>query len=174
MPANPTTSAVLATLQGYAAWALVRMGDDDTVLAVGGSRSEVASLLDVPLEHGSPDEGRTADRLLAIPFRQVTERGFEAHDDGTPLVVVDIDFERQLPLGETLGAIADDGIEFLDRGGFESDDEEYAGLVEGKLPLEPDVDDDQRRAVVVCVEAALGDLPERDRQQPVGGAALVG
>src|SRR5580765_8761346 len=57
MPANPTPSAVLATVQGYAAWALVRMGDDDTVLAVGGSRSEVASLLDVPLEHGSPDEG---------------------------------------------------------------------------------------------------------------------
>jgi 2-amino-4-deoxychorismate synthase len=130
MPATPTTSAVLATLQGYAAWALVRMGDDDTVLAVGGSRSEVASLLDVPLEHGSPDEGRTADRLLAIPFRQVTERGFEAHDDGTPLVVVDIGFERHLSLDETLAAIADDGIEFLDRGGFESDDEEYAALVE--------------------------------------------
>ena len=31
---------------------------------------------------------------------------------------------------ETLAAIADDGIEFLDRGGFESDDEGYAALVE--------------------------------------------
>ena len=130
MPTNPTPSAVLATLQGYDAWALVRMGDDDTVLAVAGARSEVASLLDVPLEQGSPDDGRTADRLLAIPFRQVTERGFEAHDDGTPLVVVDIAYERQLPLEATLAAIPDDGIEFLDRGGFESDDEEYAALVE--------------------------------------------
>ena len=130
MPTNPTPSAVLATLQGYDAWALVRMGDDDTVLAVGGARSEVASLLDVPLEHGTPDDGRTADRLLAIPFRQVSERGFEAHDDGTPLVVVDIDVEHHLPLEETLAAIADDGLEFLDRGGFESDDEEYAELVE--------------------------------------------
>ncbi len=130
MPANPTPAAVLAALQGYDAWALVRTGDDDTVLAVGGSRSEVASLLDVPLEQGSPDEGRTVDRLLAIPFRQVTERGFEAHDDGAPLVVVDIEVEHHLPLEATLAAITDDGIEFADRGGFESDDEQYAKLVE--------------------------------------------
>ena len=130
MPANPTPAAVLAALQGYDAWALVRTGDDDTVLAVGGGRSEVASLLDVPLEQGSPDEGRTVDRLLAIPFRQVTERGFEAHDDGAPLVVVDIEVEHHLPLEATLAAITDDGIEFADRGGFESDDEQYAKLVE--------------------------------------------
>ena len=36
MPPDPSPSAVLATLQGYDAWALVRIGDDDTVLAVGG------------------------------------------------------------------------------------------------------------------------------------------
>jgi phenazine biosynthesis protein phzE len=130
MPSHPSPAAVLAALQGYAAWALVRTGDDDTVLAVGGSRSEVASLLDVPLEQGSPAEGRTVDRLLAIPFRQVTERGFEAHDDGAPLVVVDIDVEEHMPLAETLAAIPDHGIEFRDRGGFETDDEQYAKLVE--------------------------------------------
>ncbi len=130
MPAPLTPAAVLATLQAYDAWALIRMGDDDSVLAVAGSRSVVSSLLDVPLEQGSPDDGRTVDRLLAIPFHQVTERGFEAHDDGAPLVVVDLDVEHHLPLAETLAAITDDGIEFADRGGFESDDEQYAQLVE--------------------------------------------
>ena len=44
----------------------------------------------------------------------------------------------------------------------------------GELSLVGDVDDDQRSTVVVCVEPTLGDLPERDRQEPVGGAALVG
>jgi 2-amino-4-deoxychorismate synthase len=130
MTADLSARDALATLQAYDGWALVRSGDGDTVLAVGGSRSEVASLLDVPLEQGLPQDGRTADRLLAIPYRQITERGFEAHDDGTPLVVVDIAYEQRLPLADTLAAIHDRGLEFRDRGGFESGDEEYAKLVE--------------------------------------------
>ncbi|MDE0778940.1 MAG: phenazine-specific anthranilate synthase component I, partial [Nocardioides sp.] len=84
--------AAIDALIGHEAWAIIRrstrVGDRDTVGLIGGSRSEVDSLLDVPLESGPPEPGRVADRLLAIPFRQVAERGFEAHDDGTPLVVV--------------------------------------------------------------------------------------
>jgi phenazine biosynthesis protein phzE len=121
---------MLADLQKYDAWALIRSGDSDAVLAVGGSRSEVAGLLDVPLESGVPEPGRRADRLLAIPYRQLVERGFEAHDDGAPLVVVDIEHEERLPLGEVLAEITDRGIGFTDRGGFETDDEHYADLVE--------------------------------------------
>ena len=35
-----------------------------------------------------------------MPFRQVAERGFEAHDDGTPLVVVDIETELEVSVAE--------------------------------------------------------------------------
>ena len=79
---------------------------------------------------GAPNAGHIADRLLAIPFRQVAERGFEAHDDGTPLVVVDIESEREFTVAAVVAAIADTGVEFPDRGGFETDDDEYAKLVE--------------------------------------------
>ena len=107
MTADPSARDAIAALQGHEAWAMVRSGDRDTVRAVGGSRSEVASLLDVPLEQGLPQEGHIADRLLAVPFRQVTERGFEAHDDGTPLVVVDVETEQEFPLEEIVAAIDD-------------------------------------------------------------------
>ena len=89
----------------------------------------VESLLDVDLEHGVPDDGHIADRLLAIPFRQVRERGFAAHDDGTPLVVVDVETELEFSVAEVVDAIDDTGVEFSDRGGFETDDEEYGKLV---------------------------------------------
>src|SRR5215207_7038813 len=98
---EPTTSAreAIAALQGHQAWAIIRRstraGDRDTVGLVGGTRSTVESLLDVPLEQGTPYEGHIADRLLAVPFRHVRERGFEAHDDGAPLVVVDVESERE-------------------------------------------------------------------------------
>ena len=135
-PTTETTSArdAIEALQGHEAWAIIRRstraGDRDTVGLVGGRRSVVESLLDVPLEEGPPAEGHIADRLLAIPFRQVAERGFEAHDDQTPLVVVDVETELEFSVAEIVEAIDDVAVEFTDRGGFETSDEEYAGVVE--------------------------------------------
>ncbi len=124
----------IAALQGHEAWAIIRrstrLGDRDTVGLVGGTRHVVESLLDVPLRDGVPEAGHIADHLLAIPFRQVAERGFEAHDDGTPLVVVEIESEREFSVAEVVGAIDAVPVEFTDRGGFETGDEEYAKVVE--------------------------------------------
>lgn len=134
MTATPDARTAIAAIQGHEAWAIIRRstraGDRDTVGVVGGKRRVVESLLDVPLEDGVPEAGHIADRLLAVPFRQVRERGFEAHDDGTPLVVVDVETELEYTVAEVIDAIDDTGIEFTDRGGFETSDEEYAGVVE--------------------------------------------
>ena len=124
----------IAALQGHEAWAIIRRstraGDRDTVGLVGGRRSEVASILDIPLEEGVPADGHIADRLVAIPFRQVAERGFEAIDDGTPLVVVDVETELEFSVAEVVEAIDDVPVTFRDSGGFETDDETYAKVVE--------------------------------------------
>lgn len=124
----------IEAIRGHEAWAIIRRstraGDRDTVGLIGGSRTEVASLLDVPLETGTPEPGRVADRLLAVPFRQVAERGFEAHDDGTPLVVVDVAVELECSVAEMIAAIDPVPVEFVDRGGFETSDAEYEQVVE--------------------------------------------
>jgi phenazine biosynthesis protein phzE len=134
MSDTPNARAAIEALQGHEAWAIIRRstraGDRDTVGLVGGRRSVVESILDVPLEQGAPADGHIADRLLAIPFRQVAERGFEAHDDGTPLVVVDIETELEFTVAEVVDAIDDTGVEFADRGGFDTDDETYGELVD--------------------------------------------
>jgi len=137
MTPDPSSSAArdaIAALQGHEAWAIIRRstraGDRETVGLVGGRRRVVESLLDVPLEDGVPEGGHIADRLVAVPFRQVRERGFEAHDDGTPLVVVDVETELELGVDEVIDAIDDTGIELADRGGFDIDDAAYADLVE--------------------------------------------
>jgi phenazine biosynthesis protein phzE len=133
MSTTPSAREAIEAVQGHEAWAIIRRstraGDRDTVGVVGGRRSVVESLLDVPLESGAPDAGHIADRLLAVPFRQVRERGFEAHDDGTPLVVVDVETELEYTVAEVVEAIDEVPVEFADRGGFETSDDEYAGLV---------------------------------------------
>ena len=136
MTADPSSSPArdaIAALQGHEAWAIIRRstraGDRETVGLVGGRRRVVDSLLDIPLEQGTPEAGHVADRLVAVPFRQVGERGFEAHDDGTPLVVVDVESELEFTVEEVVEAIDDIGVELTDRGGFDIDDAAYADLV---------------------------------------------
>ncbi|NUS52687.1 MAG: phenazine-specific anthranilate synthase [Nocardioidaceae bacterium] len=123
-------STALEALLGHEAWAAIRLQDSPTVTLVGGRRSEVERLADVPLEEGVPADGRRFDRLLAIPFRQVRERGFVAHDDDTPLTVVDVDLEAEVPLAGLLAALPREEVEFADRGGFDTSDEEYGVVVD--------------------------------------------
>ena len=133
---EPTTSAreAIAAIQGHEAWAIIRRstraGDRDTVGLLGGRRWVADSIMDIPLDDGPPPPGRQCDRLVAVPFRQVEERGFEAHDDGTPLVVVDVETEREFSVADVIDAIDDGGIDFTDRGGFDVDDTDYAKVVE--------------------------------------------
>ena len=129
---------LLQRIQGHQAWAVIRRKAEPTVGLVGGSRSVVDSLLDIPLETGAPTPGRSADRLVAVPFRQVAERGFEAIDDQTPLVVVDVESEEEFSVAEIIDAIDAVPVEFADRGGFDLDDDDRVqqrGFAHDGFPL---------------------------------------
>src|SRR3954452_2854257 len=95
-----TATAALAQVTGQQAWAVIRLRDSDTVTLVGGALVEADRLADIPLEDGIPEAGRRFDTLVAVPFRQIAERGFEVHDDGTPLAVVRIESETEVPLAD--------------------------------------------------------------------------
>jgi len=130
MPAPVDVRAALDTVTGCEAWAVIRRKAEPTAGIIGGSRSEVESLLDIPVEYGAPGSGRSADRLVAVPFHQVRERGFEAVDDGAPLVVMEIAHEFEVPVEDLVAALPQEEVGFTDTGGFETSDEEYADLVE--------------------------------------------
>jgi phenazine biosynthesis protein phzE len=121
--------AALEQVTGQQAWAVIRLRDSDTVTLVGGPLVAAERLVDIPFEEGIPEPGRRFDTLVAVPFRQVAERGFETHDDGTPLAVVRLEDEIEVPLAELLAALPAEPLEFTDRGGFETSDEEYAETV---------------------------------------------
>ncbi len=130
MTAEPDVRALLEEIQGYGAWAVIRRKAEPTAGLVGGTPHEVDSILDIPLEDGFPAAGRRADRLVAVPFRQVAERGFEAIDDRAPLTVVDVEVEHEVGVEDLLAALPDAPIEFADRGGFGIDDASYGEVVE--------------------------------------------
>ena len=108
------------------AFALIRVRDADTVALVGGPRTDLESLADIPAVPGS---GEAWDHLVLVPFAQVRERGFEAHQDGTPLTSIAIELSVEVPIAELLPQLPDLPIEFADRGGFETSDDDYADVV---------------------------------------------
>ncbi|MCZ4498706.1 MAG: phenazine-specific anthranilate synthase component [Marmoricola sp.] len=131
MTENQTpAAAALAQVTGQQSWAVIRMRDSETVTLVGGPLVPTERLADIPVKDGVPEAGRRFDTLVAVPFRQVAERGFDVHDDGAPLAVVDIVHEVEIPLAELIAALPDEAVEFSDRGGFETDDDAYAAMVE--------------------------------------------
>ncbi len=117
---------MLDDLLAQPAFALIRVRDADTVTLVGGPRTDVETLGDIPLTAGV---GRRWDHLVLVPFAQVRERGFEAHQDGTPLSVIDAIVQEDVPLADLLAELPDAPIELADRGGFETSDDDYADMV---------------------------------------------
>ena len=128
---RPTAVAeLLEQIQGYGAWAVIRRKAAPSAGLIGGTPSQVQSLIDIPLESGVPQPGRSADRLVAVPFRQVRERGFVAIDDEAPLTVVDIEAEHEVAVDDLLAALPEVALEFVERGGFETTDADYEKIVE--------------------------------------------
>ncbi|MER7985944.1 anthranilate synthase family protein [Streptomyces noursei] len=102
--------------------------DGSTVEVLIGEVTEVERLADVPLGTQVPDAPVT-DALALIPFRQIRERGFRAHDDGTPLAVLRPAACHELPLEELLAALPTHDVRVRD-GAFDVTDAEYAEVVD--------------------------------------------
>ncbi len=120
-------------LFGHEAFALIRMRGADTVTLLAGPRTDLETLAQIPLQGGS---GSGWESLVLVPFAQVQERGFVAHQDGTPLSVIRADVRREVPLVDFLAALPDEPIEFAEPGGFETSDEDYADLVRAVIDEE--------------------------------------
>ncbi|MET9695851.1 anthranilate synthase family protein [Streptomyces sp. NPDC006529] len=91
-----------------------------TVEVLTGAVHTPAALADVPLD---------ADQVLVVvPYRQLAERGFEAPDDGAPLLAMTVTERETVALAELPARIADQDVR-LRGGGFDVDDAQYAATV---------------------------------------------
>ncbi|OUZ07605.1 phenazine-specific anthranilate synthase component I [Aeromicrobium sp. PE09-221] len=117
---------LLDDLLAQPAFALIRGREADTVTLIGGPRTDIESLAEIPIVEGAEERW---DHLVLVPYAQVRERGFAAHQDGTPLSVIRADLLAELPLADVLEQLPDVPVEFVDRGGFDTSDEDYAEIV---------------------------------------------
>ncbi|MFF5360446.1 anthranilate synthase family protein [Streptomyces scabiei] len=110
-----------------------RTGPADRIEVLVGDSAEVARLADIPLREDTA--GRDAgtgsaehEVLVVVPYRQLAERGFEAVDDGAPVITLRVRTQTSMPVTEALTLLPDTRAD-LAGGGFDLDDAAYADLV---------------------------------------------
>ncbi|MFG3049748.1 anthranilate synthase family protein [Kitasatospora sp. NPDC048239] len=100
----------------------------DTVEVLVGTVGAYEQLADLPVRSGVPAGGPVHDLLALVPYRQIRERGFEAHDDATPLQALSVDEQYAFPLAALAPELPHLPVS-LSGGAFDIDDREYAGIV---------------------------------------------
>ncbi|WP_250030720.1 anthranilate synthase family protein [Paractinoplanes maris] len=102
-------------------FALLHRDGADHVEVLAGDVVTVASLDDIPLHRGRPT-------LAVIPYRQITERGFDCVDDGAPLECLVVRSSSTEPLDAfPAGPLS------ISEGGFDLSDDAYGTIVEDVL-----------------------------------------
>lgn len=101
-----------------------------------GDASVVDSLDEIDLPDKEQRSGEALhDMLVLLPYRQISQRGFEATDDGTPLVVMDIRRQEVWKVEEVMAGIPDTQLELADTE-FSMDDDAYKAIVREVLDKE--------------------------------------
>ncbi|NSC25462.1 phenazine-specific anthranilate synthase component I [Streptomyces albus subsp. chlorinus] len=101
-----------------------------------GRVSAPARLADIPSADGTgrPGEARQ-ETLVLVPHQQITERGFAAAADGSPLLAMSVAEQQKIARSEALSRLPDEPIA-LTGGRFDIDDDAYADIVRAVLDNE--------------------------------------
>jgi len=111
-------------------FALVVRGGEEEATFLTGQVRWLDRLEDLPRGAGpSGRDGIEVDSLNLIPYRQVTERGFEAHDDGKKIASLVVEGQYTLPVDAVLAAIPAGRLHLTGDSGFDVDDATYADIV---------------------------------------------
>jgi 2-amino-4-deoxychorismate synthase len=134
-------------------FALLRREGREHIEVLVGELTTAATLADIPLPCGHGP--RT---LAAVPYRQISERGFECVDDGAPLTCLLVTASEEVPLTDALALLPDTPVE-LSGGRFDVDDAEYGRTVEAVLRDEIGRGEGANFVIHRTFTASVGDHP---------------
>jgi phenazine biosynthesis protein phzE len=127
----------------------------DAVEILIGDLSRVDVVADLP---GPPSPRLPV--LAVVPFRQITERGFDVVDDGTPLLVLRATERIVVPLADLLPSLPDGSAGFRETG-HDVPDEEYLRSVRSVLDGEIATGAGSNFVIHRCLTGQVDEPPAR-------------
>ncbi|MCX3059249.1 anthranilate synthase family protein [Streptomyces beihaiensis] len=129
MTADPLHRALAGEADAFALIHRPYTRADGRVDLLFGDFAAYDRLADIPLPHAGAGAAPGQDVLVLVPYRQLAERGYDAPDDGAPLLAMSIAEQHALPLAQVLTTVPGDPVLLAAEGAFDIDDDAYADVV---------------------------------------------
>jgi phenazine biosynthesis protein phzE len=109
--------------------AIVQRRADGMAHLLVGEALRLEHLRDIPRKKGTPRNASAFDSISAIPFAQVRERGYRAHDDGAKILCIETTEHHRLETEELIKYLPSEEIVMDAPVSYELDDQQYADVV---------------------------------------------
>ncbi|SDO56863.1 anthranilate synthase family protein [Desulforhopalus singaporensis] len=114
---------------GATPFCLIQKQDSEDILFLSGENGCCRAIQDIPRRVGSTSGGRSYDTISVVPFRQISERGYKAHDGGEEILTIRIDRQEELDAQTLLGALVDEDIRLSRDISYDTTEEEYGRII---------------------------------------------
>ncbi|CEL91683.1 unnamed protein product [Vitrella brassicaformis CCMP3155] len=119
------------------AFAMVNREDGEGTMILRGRISHVDKLDGIPRQKGGVTvSGRRYSTISMIPFSQIRERGFRAHNEGEKIICMEIDEAVEVPTTELTARLPQEDIVLDGEFSFNYSKDEYERIVEDVLNKE--------------------------------------
>ncbi len=126
---NETIASILS---GKKAFCFIQRQDSEEILVLLGAAKQFDYLGDIPRKQGAAGDRRHYDTISIIPFCQIKERGFEAHDRGEKIRTIEIEQQLTVFSKDLLRLLPTCPIELDGELSYDTTEEEYADII-GKI-----------------------------------------
>ncbi|MFH0782850.1 MAG: anthranilate synthase family protein [Pseudomonadota bacterium] len=123
---NTTLAEILS---GKKAFCLIQKQDSEEILVLAGEPRQYDYLADIPRKNGSPGDRRKYDTISIVPFCQVKERGFQAHDQEEKIRLIFVDRQATINKNDLLKQLPCRDIELAGDIAYDTTVEEYAEII---------------------------------------------
>jgi len=111
-------------------FAVIQKEDQHQVLILTGKVRTLETLDQIPRKQGKDPAGRRYDTLSLVPFSQIKEKGFAAHQGDESLLCMEVESQREVPVAEFLASIPPAAVGLDSEPAFDESEEDYRRAVQ--------------------------------------------
>ncbi len=116
--------------QGSTPFCAIQKQDSDEIRLFTGKAHQFNKLSEIPRKASALNKKTTYDTIAIIPFNQIRERGYRAHDEGEKILCIEIVEQASFELSSFIRALPDTRIDFATPFSYHQSENEYKQTIQ--------------------------------------------